>query len=119
MDINQNQNKIKKKTIILIFIQKITPKNMQELILFLQRNDFSFKRIIKKSKQRTQKESNLSFANSNFILECNSEVSISQLKDIIFFLNQHTLVNCIFFENKILNPFARLLELSNTSKINF
>lgn len=48
MHVSSNNTIEKKKTLIFLFIHKITPKNMQDLIFFLQKNNFNLKRITKK-----------------------------------------------------------------------
>jgi parvulin-like peptidyl-prolyl isomerase len=100
-----------KKTFIFIFIHRITPKNMQDLIFFLQKNDFSLKRITKKNNKQTLTSI---FVNSNFILESKQNVRSQQLKNLIVFLNQYSQLNGVFFNNQILN-FERSVQLEKQS----
>jgi len=104
-----------KKTLIFIFIQKITPKNMQDLIFFLQKNDFSIKRITKKN---NKKGLNSIFVNSNFFLESKQNIRSQQLKEFLSFLNQHVQIHGIFFNNQLLN-LKRSTQLENRSRFNF
>ena len=97
----------KNQTFVFIFIQKITLKNLQDLIFFLQKNDFSFKRINKKNKNTPW---NSIFLNSNFMLESNQKLQERQLKQLIIFLKQHTQINGIFLNNQILT-FQRMEKL--------
>ena len=96
----QNNFSEKKKTFIFIFIHKITPKNMQDLIFFFQKNDFHLKRITKKNKKQGFTPI---FVNSNFILESQQNIRRQQLQDFVFFLNQHSQIHGIFFNNQIWN----------------
>ncbi len=100
MSMQKNNILEKKQTLIFIFIQKITPKNMQDLIFFLQKNDFNIKRITKKNNKQILTSM---FVNSNFILESQQNIHSQQLKNVISFLNQHSQINGIFFNNQILN----------------
>lgn len=101
----------KKKTFIFIFIHKITPKNMQDLIFFLQKKNFNLQRITKKNNKQ-----NLTsiFVNSNFMLESEQNIRSQQLKELIPFLNQHAQINGILFENQVLN-FERIAKLETQS----
>jgi hypothetical protein len=107
MLIQGNNMLAEKKTFIFIFIHRITPKNMQDLIFFLQKNNFSLKRITKKNNKQ-----NLTsiFVNSNFVLESNQNIRSHQLKTLIPFLSQYTQINGIFFKNQVLN-YERLTKL--------
>lgn len=97
----QKDNLVKKKrTYILIFIQKIPAKSLQDLMVFLQKNDFRMKRITKKS---APKDLVLSLTNSNFILESDSDIPNPKLQSLIVFLKKYTLINGIFFQNQVLN----------------
>lgn len=84
----------KKKTYILIFIQKIAAKNIQDLIVFLQRNNFQMKRL---TKNYNQKNLVLNITNSNFIIESHCNIQTKQLRDVVSFLKQSTNINGIFF----------------------
>ena len=90
----------KKKTFIFIFIHKITTKNMQDLIFFLQKNDFNLKRITKKSNKH---DFTSMFVNSNFILESKQNIRGQQLKNLIAFLTPYTQINGVILNNQILN----------------
>lgn len=100
-----------KKTFIFIFIHRISSKNMQDLIFFLQKNDFHLKRITKKNNKQFLTPT---FVNSNFILESQQNVRSQQLKSLISFLNQYAQINGIFFDNQILNV-ERSAQLENQS----
>lgn len=104
-----------KKTFIFIFIQKITPKNMQDFIFFLQKNNFNIKRITKKKNKQSLTSM---FVNSNFILENQQNIRSQQLKNLIPFLNQHSQIHGIFFNNQILN-LKRSIQLEKTSGFDF
>ena len=109
----QSLKKLEKaQTLIFIFIHKITPKNMQDLVFFLQKNDFNLKKITKKNNRK-----NLTsiFVNSNFILESKQKIRSQQLKNVIFFLNQTAQVNGIFFQNQILD-LKRIVPLETLEK---
>ena len=100
MFLHENQILEKKKAFIFIFIHKSTPKNMQDLIFFLQKNNFVLKRITKKNNKQ-----NLTsfFVNSNFILEGQQNICRQQLKAIIFFLQQYSQINGITIDNQLWN----------------
>lgn len=87
-------------TYILIFIQKITAKNMQDLIVFLQKNNFQMKRLTKNSQKKNLV---LNITNSNFVLESDCVIPIQQLRNVVSFLKQSTNINGIFFQNQVLN----------------
>ena len=101
----------KKKTFIFLFIHKITPKNMQDLIFFLQKNDFNMKRITKKNHKQGLTSI---FVNSNFILESQQNIRSHQFKTFISFLNQHSQIHGIFLNNQVLD-FERSVQLGNPS----
>ena len=103
------------KTFIFIFIQKITPKNMQEFIFFLQKNNFNIKRITKKNKKQSLTSM---FVNSNFILESQQNIRSQQLKNLMPFLNQYSQIHGIFFNNSILN-LERSTKLEKISGFDF
>ena len=111
MFMHENNISEKKKTFIFLFIHKITTKNMQDLIFFLQKNDFNIKRITKKNHKQGLTSI---FVNSNFILESKQNIRSQELKNFIFFLNQHSQIHGIFFNNQILN-FERSAQLENSS----
>ena len=104
-----------KKTFIFIFIQKITPKNMQDFIFFLQKNNFNLKRITKKNNKKSLTSM---FVNSNFLLESQQNIRSQQLKNLIPFLNQHSQIHGIFFNNQILN-LERSTQLEKTFGFDF
>ena len=104
-----------KKTFIFIFIQKITPKNMQDFIFFLQKNNFNIKRITKKNNKQSLTSM---FVNSNFILESQQNIRSQQLKNLMPFLNQHSQIHGIFFNNQILN-LERSTQLEKISGFDF
>ena len=66
---------------------------MQDLIFFLQKNDFNIKRITKKDKKQGLTSI---FVNSNFILESKQNIGSQQCKSLLFFLNQHSQIHGIF-----------------------
>ena len=111
MLVPRNNISEKKKTFIFIFIHRITSKNMQDLIFFLQKNDFHLKRITKKNNKQFLTPT---FVNSNFILESQQNVRSQQLKSLIAFLNQYAQINGIFLDNQILNV-ERSAQLENQS----
>lgn len=111
MLVPRNNISEKKKTFIFIFIHRISSKNMQDLIFFLQKNDFHLKRITKKNNKQFLTPT---FVNSNFILESQQNVRSQQLKSLISFLNQYAQINGIFFDNQILNV-ERSAQLENQS----
>lgn len=111
MFVPRNNISEKKKTFIFIFIHRITSKNMQDLIFFLQKNDFHLKRITKKNNKQFLTPT---FVNSNFILESQQNVRSQQLKSLIAFLNQYAQINGIFLDNQILNV-ERSAQLENQS----
>ena len=84
---------------------------MQDLIFFLQKNDFNLKRITKKNSQQALTSI---FVNSNFILESKQNIRSQQLKELIIFLKQHTQINGVLFQNQILN-FERIVTLEKKS----
>ena len=73
---------------------------MQDLIFFLQKNDFDFKRITKKNNKQFLTPM---FVNSNFILKSQQNVHSHQLKNVITFLSQFSQISGIFLNNQILN----------------
>ena len=97
---NQKNMLEKKRIYILIFIHKIAAKNMQDLIVFLQKNNFSMKRITKNYKKQNLV---LNITNSNFILESHCDIQTTQLQNVVSFLKQSTSINGIFFKNQVLN----------------
>jgi len=102
----------KKQTFIFIFIPKLIPNQMQNLVFFLKKNNFSIERISKKN----NKKKFISFLkNSNFILENKGDFERNQLKLVIDFLNQSAVINGIFFKNEILN-LDRITKLQNASR---
>lgn len=108
------QNKMieKKQTFIFIFVPKLIPNQMQNLVFFLKKNNFSIERINKKNNKKVF----VSFLkNSNFILENKAALEQSQLKLVIEFLNQFSVINGIFFKNQILN-LDRILKLEKISQ---
>jgi parvulin-like peptidyl-prolyl isomerase len=109
--LDEKKNNTNNTTLIFIFIHKITPKNMQDLIFFLQKNDFHLKRITKKNSQQAFTSI---FVNSNFILESKQNIRSQQLKELLSFLNQHTQINGVLFQNQILN-FERIAILEKQS----
>ena len=111
MSLSANMILEKKNTLIFIFIQKISPKNMQDLTFFLKEVDFHIKRF---NKENNKKNFTSKFLNSNFILESKQNFQTHQLKNIIFFLNKHAQVHGIFFQNQILN-LERLTKFGNQS----
>ena len=113
MLINKKNILEKKNPFILIFIQKITMKNLQELNFFLQKNNFGIKRI---TKNYNKNHFGLNFGNSNFILESHSQISNQELQNVITFLNQYTSVNGVFFKEQILNV-ERIVNLTKQSRI--
>ena len=96
----KNKLEEKNKTLIFIFISKITQKNMQDLIYFLQKNNFNFKRVTKTLKKNVSTER---IFNSNFVLESRCELHKKELQNLIFFLKQSAIINNIFFQNQFLN----------------
>jgi hypothetical protein len=101
-----------KQTFIFIFIPKLIPKQMQNLVFFLKKNNFSIERITKKN----NKKAFVSFLkNSNFILENIGDLEKNQLKLVIDFLNQSAVINGIFFKNEILN-LDRVTKLEKVSR---
>ncbi len=90
----------KKNTFIFIFIPKMIPNQMQNLVFFLKKNAFSIERITKKNNKKAFASF---FKNSNFILENKGDLEKTQLNSIIDFLNQSVVINGIFFQNQILN----------------
>jgi hypothetical protein len=100
MHVSANNTIEKKKTLIFLFIHKITPKNMQDLIFFLQKNNFNLKRLTKKNNQQ---DLTPIFVNSNFMLESQQNIRSQQLKELIIFLKQHSQIHGVFFKNQILN----------------
>lgn len=103
----------KKRIYILIFIHKIAPKIMQDLIVFLQKNNFNIKRI---TKNYNKKDLVLNITNSNFILESDCDINTQQLQNVVFFLKQHTNINGIFFKNQVLNV-ERISSLEEKAKL--
>ena len=103
------------KILILIFIQKISLKNMQDLLFFLHKNNFHFKKVTRKNKKKFLTSI---FVNSNFILESEQNICGEQLKNITNFLNQYTKINGIFFENQILN-YERISKFEKKSDFHF
>lgn len=102
----------KKQTFIFIFIPKLIPNQMQNLVFFLKKNNFSIEKITKKN----HKNFFVSLLkNSNFILENNGALEATQLKLVIDFLNQSSLINGIFFKNQILN-LERINKLNKASQ---
>jgi len=73
---------------------------MQDLIFFLQKNNFNLKRITKKNNKQ---DLTPIFVNSNFMLESQQNIRSHQLKELIIFLKKHTQINGVFFQNQILN----------------
>ena len=114
MFIHTNKSLEKKQIYILIFIHRITPKTMQDLTFFLQKNNFSLKRI---TKNFAKKDFVLNFTNSNFILESTCDITSHQLQDILFFLKKHTNINGIFFKNQVLN-LERIANFKEQPKFN-
>ena len=109
--LDEKKNNNNNTTLIFIFIHKITPKNMQDLIFFLQKKDFNLKRITKKNSQQAFTSI---FVNSNFILESKQNIRSQQLKELLLFLKQHTQINGVLFQNQILN-FERIVTLEKQS----
>ena len=110
---NQKNILEKKRIYILIFIHKIVPKTMQDLIVFLQKNNFNIKRI---TKNYNKKNIVLNITNSNFILESSCNINTQQLRNIVFSLKQHTNINGIFFKNQVLNV-ERIFSLEEQAKL--
>lgn len=102
----------KKQTFIFIFIPKLIPNQMQNLVFFLKKNNFSIERITKKNHKKFFVSL---LKNSNFILENNGALEATQLKLVIDFLNQSSLINGIFFKNQILN-LERINKLNKASQ---
>lgn len=102
----------KKQTFIFIFIPKLIPNQMQNLVFFLKKNNFSIERITKKNHKKIFVSL---LKNSNFILENNGALEATQLKLVIDFLNQSSLINGIFFKNQILN-LERIKKLNKASQ---
>ena len=110
----KNENIENKKTLIFIFLEKITPKNMQDLTFFLQENNFGIKRMTKKNKKNKTANLPSIFVNANFFLESPQNIRREQLKNILNFLKKHTQIHGILFQNQVLN-LERSLNLENPS----
>ncbi len=95
-----NQIEKNNPTLIFLFISKILPKDFQDLVHFLQKNNFQFKRVTKNLKTPVLTKRVL---NSNFFLESNCAVTQENLKVLIAFLNKYATINQIFFQNQSLN----------------
>ena len=95
-----NQIEKNNPTLIFLFISKILPKDFQDLVHFLQKNNFQFKRVTKNLKTPVLTKRVL---NSNFFLESNCAVTQENLKILIAFLNKYATINQIFFQNQSLN----------------
>ena len=104
----------KNQTLIFLFIQKISPTNMQDLIFFFKNKNFNLKRITKNSNKQIFSAKIL---NSNFVLESDNRISKDNFLKLVAFLNQHTQINIILFENQLLNM-KRTVNLKQQSELN-
>ena len=76
-----NQIEKNNPTLIFLFISKILPKDFQDLVHFLQKNNFQFKRVTKNLKTPVLTKRVL---NSNFFLESKQNIrSQANLKEFL------------------------------------
>ena len=107
----KNHLEEKKKTLIFLFISKISVKNMQDFIYFFKKEHFHLKRVTKNYKKTVLPAKTF---NSNFVLESHGEISEKKLQNLIFFGSQYAIINNIFFQNQILNQ-DRVMNLEESS----
>jgi hypothetical protein len=99
---NKPLNNISKKnsTLIFILINKVSIKNMQDIIFFLQNYGLTLKRINQKSNHLLLKPF---FINSSFLIESTQDLSLEQVTVIIKFLCQFVILTGLIHKQQVLN----------------
>lgn len=100
MNNSLNQYPNLEKTLIFTLVSKVTAKNMQNIIFFLQDYNLTIKRIHEKSNNSVLKPF---FLNSNFLIEGNQSLTLEQITTITKFLNQSIIVTGVIFQKQILS----------------